>query len=112
MKTLKQIERLRKVNKLIKQQNTGNPAEFASRLHVSERELYRLIEYLKEMDATISFSRHSNTYFYKEDFDLLVNISVKVIVEEEIKTIYAGKAFFVNKFKNRFIFPTTAILWQ
>lgn len=107
MKTLKQLERLRKVNKLIKQQNTGTPAELASRLHVSERELYRLIEYLKELDARISYSRNSNTYYYNGDFDLLINISVRVLVKEEIKTIYAGSTF-----KKMQLISATAMLWQ
>jgi predicted DNA-binding transcriptional regulator YafY len=112
MKTLKQIERLRKANKLIRQQNTGTPAEFASKLHVSERELYRLIEYLKEIDARISFSRNSNTYYYTDDFDLLVHIKIQVLVREEIKTIYAGSSFLRRNFEEKPLFSTTAMFGQ
>ncbi len=112
MKTLKQLERLRKAHKLIQQQNTGTPAEFAIKLHISERELYRLLEYLKEMDATICFSRNSNTYFYKEDFDLLVHISVQVLVKEEIKTIYAGRTLLKENFENIQLASSTAGFWQ
>ena len=112
MKTLKQIERLRKANKLIRQQNTGTPAEFASKLHVSERELYRLIEYLKEVDARISYSRNSNTYYYKEDFDLLVSIKIQVLVREEVKTIYAGCSFLRRNFEEKPLFSTTAMFGQ
>ncbi len=36
MKTLKQLERLRKAHQLIQQATTGTPAEFANRLHISE----------------------------------------------------------------------------
>lgn len=90
MKTLKQLERLRKAHKLIKQGSTGSPKEFSSRLHISERELYRILEYLREMDAKVSFSRSSNSYYYSDEFDLLVNVSVKAIVNQELITIYAG----------------------
>jgi predicted DNA-binding transcriptional regulator YafY len=90
MKTLKQLERLRKAHGLIKQSNTGTPAEFSKRLHVSERELYRILEYLKELDAKILFSRTSNTYYYVDDFDLFVNVSVKTIVNKELVIIYAS----------------------
>lgn len=89
MKTLKQLERLRKMHKIIRQGNTGSPLQFSKRLHVSERELYRMIEYLREMDAQISFSRCSNSYYYRDDFDLLVNISVKAFVNNEMIIIYA-----------------------
>lgn len=88
MKTLKQLERLRKAHKLIKQGNTGSPSEFSNRLHVSERELYRIIEYLKEMDAKITFSRKISSYYYTDDFDLLINVSVQAMVNQELITIY------------------------
>lgn len=90
MKTFKQLERVRRAHKLIQQANTGSPAEFARRLHVSERELYRILEYLREIDAQIAFSRHSNTYYYNDDFDLLVNVSIKALVKDELITIYGG----------------------
>ncbi|MCK0131920.1 DNA-binding protein [Flavobacteriaceae bacterium F08102] len=90
MKTLKQLERLRKAHKLIKMGKTGTPAEFAKKLFISPRELYRVIEYLKEMDAIITYSRRSSTYYYNEDFELMVNVSVKVLINEQLRTVYAG----------------------
>jgi len=99
MKTIKQLERLKKAHKLIKLQNTGTPNEFAYLLRISERELYRILEYLKEMEASISFSRNSNTYYYNDDFDLLVNINIQVMVKEELKTIYAGCSKLTEKYK-------------
>ena len=112
MKTLKQLERLRKANKLIQQQNTGSPTEFANRLHISERELYRILEYLKEIDAVISFSRTSNSYHYSEDFDLLVNVSVQVMVNEELKTVYAGNILLKENFENSPLISFTDRFWQ
>ena len=88
MKTLKQLERLRKAHKLIQRGNTGSPSEFSRRLHISERALYRTLEYLREMGAEVSFSRYSNTYYYSEDFDLLVNVSIKALINEKLVTIY------------------------
>ena len=98
MKTLKQLERLRKAHILIKQSNTGPPAKFSKRLNISERELYRILEYLKEMDAKISFSRNTNSYHYINDFDLLVSISVKALVNEQMITIYGGNSFVKENF--------------
>lgn len=112
MKTFKQLERLRKAHKLIKQGNTGSPSEFSNRLHISERELYRILEYLKEMDAQISFSRNSNTYYYADDFDLLVNISVQALVNKELVTIYAGCTALREKFINTQLTTSTDRLWQ
>lgn len=100
MKTFKQLERLRKAHELIKQEKTGSPKEFANKLNVSERETYRIIEYLKELDAKIDFSRTINSYFYEDSFDLLVNVSVQVLVNKELKTIYAGSIVLQENFQN------------
>lgn len=100
MKTFKQLERLRKAHELIKQEKTGSPKEFANKLNVSERETYRIIEYLKELDAKIDFSRTINSYFYEDSFDLLVNVSVQVLVNKELKTMYAGSIVLQENFQN------------
>jgi len=90
MKTLKQLERLRRIHELIKQANTGNPKELAIQINISERQVYNCIEYLKEVEAPIVYNRKTNTYYYTADFDLLVNVSVQVMINEEIRNIYAG----------------------
>lgn len=112
MKTLKQLERLRKAHKFIQFGNTGTPKEFALKLHISEREVYRIVEYLKEVDAAICFSRTANSYYYTDDFDLFVNVSVKVLVKEEVRTIYAGSTALLENFENTLLICTTDRLWQ
>ncbi len=112
MKTLKQLERLNKAHKLIKQGNTGSPTEFSKRLHISERELYRILEYIREMDAQISFSRTSNSYYYTDDFDLLVNISVQALVNQELITIYAGRRILKENFEITLLKISTAWSWR
>ena len=112
MKTLKQLERLRKAHKLIQNENTGTPKEFANKLYISEREIYRILEYLKEVDAIICFSRNANSYYYNADFDLLVNVSVKVMIKEEVRTIYAGSTILFKNFENCLLNKTTDGFWQ
>lgn len=105
MKTLKQLERLKSAHKLIQQQKTGTPIEFAKKLHISERELFRTINTLKEMDAYVQFDRKSNSYFYLNNFELTVQISIQVLVDNELKNIYGGRTFFKNNY-------LTARFWQ
>ena len=91
MNTLKQIEQLRKLHSMIKLETTGSPKMMSKKLHVSERQLYNLIDQLRTMDAPIRFDRRANTYYYTHDFELLVNISVKVIQGDQVLQIYAGE---------------------
>ena len=103
MNNLKQIQQLRKLHLMIKQEATGNPKMVAKKMHVSERQVYNLIEQLRTMDAPVRFNRRANTYYYTNNFELLVNISVKVIQGEEVLHIYAGSKRQVFSVPARFV---------
>tara|TARA_R110001583_G_scaffold106378_2_gene254670 strand:+ start:1915 stop:2232 length:318 start_codon:yes stop_codon:yes gene_type:complete len=98
MKTLKQLVRLRKAHQLIQQECTGTPSEFANKLNISERQLYNITDYLKEIDAPIEYRRKTQTYYYTTSFDLLVNVSVQVLIADEVRNIYAGSTFLNENF--------------
>lgn len=98
MKTLKQLERLRKAHELIQKEKTGSPSEFATKLNISERQLYNILDYLKEIDAPIEYNRKTEMYYYTAAFDLLINVSVQVLIADEIHNIYAGAVFLNENF--------------
>ena len=91
MNNLKQLERLKKIHKMINSENTGSPAELAKRLHISVRQTYLLIEMLREMDAPILFNRRTKTYYYSKDYELTININIQVLVHDQLMNIYTGK---------------------
>lgn len=88
--TIKQIERLRRLHHFIKTRQTGSPKELAERLHISERQVYNMIDYLKDIGAKIKFSRSEQTYFYENDFDILINVSVEIMLKDEVLKIFGG----------------------
>ena len=96
MNNLRQIQQLRKLHGMIVLETTGSPKQLARNMRISERHLYHLLEQLRDMEAPIRFNRRANTYFYTNEFDLLVNISVQVIQGERVMTIYAGRKFYEN----------------
>lgn len=59
---LKQLERYKKLDELIKQEQTGTPNELANELKISRSHLYRLIEELKDVGAIIGYSRKFSTF--------------------------------------------------
>ena len=56
------IERLYKIHQLILQENTGTPDEFAALFRLSRRQIYNIIEILKDYGADIRFSRTRHTF--------------------------------------------------
>jgi len=94
MKNLKTLERLQQIHQYIANENTGSPKELANRLAISERSAHLLIDRLKEMEAPICYCRKRKTYYYCEDFELRVSISVTVLNNNEVTRIFGGSYFF------------------
>ncbi len=90
MNNLKQLEQLKKVHRLIKSECTGSPSALAKKLHISVKQTYLILEQLREMDAPIAFNRRTKTYFYLTDYEVTINISIQVLVQDKLMNIYAG----------------------
>ncbi len=87
MKSIKNLERLRQLHVLIENERTGSPKDLAHRMKISERLVYNLIEQLKDFEASICYDRGRKTYYYNDDFQLKVKISVFVISNNEVTRI-------------------------
>jgi transcriptional antiterminator len=62
------IKNIQLLIELIEQRNTGNSAEIAKKLGVSERMVYKYLDILKsEFDVPIKYSRVQNTYVFSEE---------------------------------------------
>ena len=90
MKTIRSLERLQQLHKLIEKERTGSPKELARKMNISERLVYLLLEYLRDYSAQISYDRMRQTYYYLEDFQLDIQISVAVINNDERTEIFGG----------------------
>jgi len=90
MKSIKHIEKLKRMHNLICQECTGSPSELADRLTISDRTVYYLLEQLRDYEAQIGYDRSRKTYFYKEDFTLEVNFSICIGSQDQVMEILDG----------------------
>ncbi len=91
MNFIRQIERIQKVNRLIKIQRTGNPDELASSLGISRRQLYNVLTFLKDNGAPLGYSRERQTFYYDAlDFDMEIVFSIKPLKVEDLTDISGG----------------------
>jgi len=67
MNLLEKIRLIERVHGLITREGTGSPAMLANRLNISERNIYNLINVMKEMGAPIYFCKSRNSYCYEEE---------------------------------------------
>ena len=77
MNFIKQIDRIKKTNNLIQNEQTGTPDEFATKLNISKSHLYNVVKSLKDSGAVIKFSKKSESFYYDTSFDLELHYSLK-----------------------------------
>lgn len=88
MNSIKNLERLQRLHRLIECEVTGTPKELAKRLGVSERSIYCFLEELKDYQATIAYDRRRKTYFYQDNFELIINVSISILNAGMITSSY------------------------
>jgi hypothetical protein len=67
MSLLKKIDQLKRLDGLIRRKSTGSASELASRLNISERNVFHLLNQIKELGAPVYFCRVVNSYCYQRD---------------------------------------------
>lgn len=91
MNLISKIELIARVDALIRRKGTGTPQNLSIRLGISKRNVFNLINTMKEMGAPIYFCKSRNSYCYEEEvvfsFGFLPN--PKLITGGKIKKIYA-----------------------
>lgn len=107
MEFIRQIERLQLLNKLVKEQRTGSPEEFAERLGVSRSKLYLILDELKDQGIYIRFSKRINSFVFVNCGGISVSFSMQILNTSEERNISAGKTsifFHKSNFLDRTIF--------
>jgi len=69
-----QLNRLQRIHQLISQEATGTPDELARRFGLQKRQVYNILDELREKGAIIEFDHTRRTYYYVEDFEFEIKI--------------------------------------
>lgn len=93
MDIIKQIERLKKMHKLIVAEKTGSPSVFAKKMYLSRSQLYNTIAIIKDLEAPIKYCKKRETFYYETPFDLELSYSFRAIKNDEAKEIFGGFSF-------------------
>ncbi|KQO34277.1 hypothetical protein ASF10_00720 [Flavobacterium sp. Leaf82] len=90
MNFIKQIERIKKIHRLISSEKTGTPVVFAKKLCLSRSQMYNELELIKELDAPVKYCKKRESFYYETPFELILNYSLKIIKDDESKEIFGG----------------------
>ncbi|MBD0404786.1 MULTISPECIES: HTH domain-containing protein [unclassified Flammeovirga] len=79
----KQLERIERIDYLIRKRGTGTPIELAEKLEITDRTLRTLLTQMREMGAEIYYDHHRMSYVYKKQYCFFFGF----IHEDAVKTI-------------------------
>lgn len=74
MSLLKYIERIKRLDDLIRRSSTGDSREFSKKMGLSRTVLMENIRDMRQLGAPISYCKIRNTYYYSEDFELKIGL--------------------------------------
>jgi len=83
MSAIRYINKILRINTLVKLRATGSPRELANKLGISERSVYEYINNMKELGAPIAFSYSHNSYIYYHEGNLVIGFSHYMPGEKE-----------------------------
>lgn len=67
-----QLQRLKRIDQLIRLKATGTANDLAKRLDISRSSVFRLLDDLKGFGAPIIYCRNQKMFMYKESFQLIL----------------------------------------
>ena len=101
MKLLETLQKIDRLDQLIRLKATGTPTNLANKLHISERSVRRLINTMKEMGAPIGYSIYRKSYYYKENVEFQFGFFCK---EDKTKKLFGGGNHILKTFLFRNLF--------
>lgn len=104
MNYLKHIERLEKIDKLIRANKTGNPEEFAQNIGISRRQLYHYLDELRSFGVEIQYSRSRRSFLYSNNKKLRIYFDFEVIDINQAQNTAGG--YHVNELLQEYAFSS------
>ncbi|MEP7268531.1 MAG: helix-turn-helix domain-containing protein [Saprospiraceae bacterium] len=68
MNLIERISKLERLDQLIRMRATGSPKELADKFKISERQVYRLLDEIKNYGAEVHYCQRTQSYVYEVEF--------------------------------------------
>ena len=86
MSLRKYLNRIERLDALIRRKSTGTPEELAEKLDISERWLYKFLNEMKEeFDCPITYDHHRQSYIYEKNGKLVLDFMDNIGDKEKRK---------------------------
>lgn len=87
------LNRIRRLDALIRRKSTGTPRELADKLKISERWLYIFLDELRhELNCPIQYDRKRQSYVYSTKGKVMIDFTEE-LEDKQLGDVYGGKSF-------------------
>lgn len=70
------IQKLKRLDGLIRRESTGTAVELSAKLDVSRSSVYRLIDILKNNGAPVSYNRDKRSFYYENQGRFIISFKL------------------------------------
>lgn len=94
VKILDVVDRLSRINDLIKNKKTGNSNELAKTIRLSRSQIFNYLDHLKDMRVEINYNKTTRSYEYTGDFIPKIQSPLRIVKRSELEKIEGGLNYF------------------
>lgn len=104
----KLVNRFIYLDALLKKRATGTPGQLAQRLGLTERAWYKLRdELVNDLDVPIAYDPHAQTYYYREEGQLVFTFQRK-LTTDDMEKLEGGRWLFPQ---SHFVLSLSTAVW-
>ena len=93
----KTIERLERIDQLVRLKATGTPKELAAKLDISESTLYEIFQMMKEKNCPLIYDKIKQTYIYEKEGRLEMKFKERKIISNNFSLRYnRSESFYIS----------------
>lgn len=97
MSIIKKLQLIERVDALIQRKATGNPHQLSQKLDLSERQVYNLINTMKDMGAPILYCTYIKSYYYEKQVKFSFGFGDRLMIKGG-KAVISQNIFLLQKY--------------
>ena len=94
VKILDVVDRLSRIDDLIRNKKTGSSAELAITIRLSRSHIFNYLDYLRDIGIEINYNKATRSYEYTGEYVPEIQSPLKIVRRSELEQIEGGRMYF------------------
>lgn len=94
VKILDVVDRLSRIDDLIRNKKTGSSAELAKTIRLSRSHIFNYLDYLRDIGIEINYNKTARSYEYTGEYIPEIQSPLRIVKKSELENINGGQMYF------------------